>query len=265
MSVSWLRRLGRFGLEVLAGLGRISVFTYHTGRWILTRLPSRRVLVPQMYEVGVRSVPVVLATGCFVGMVLAVQMYQQLHKLNAESAAGPITNIAIVKQLGPVLAAVVLAGRVGGAMAAELGTMRVTEQIDALRAMGADPVRYLVVPRFLACLLLIPVLTVFGDAIGALGGYLVSVKALGITSHYYMEQSRTIMENWDIFVGLIKSVFFGALIAIICCYKGFRAEGGAAGVGRATTVAFVASFISILVVNFFLEVLLRFIYNFYIA
>jgi len=150
-------------------------------------------------------------------------------------------------------------------MAAELGTMRVTEQIDALRAMGADPVRYLVVPRFLACLLLIPVLTVFGDAIGALGGYLVSVKALGITSHYYMEQSRSIMENWDIFVGLIKSVFFGALIAIICCYKGFRAEGGAAGVGRATTVAFVASFISILVVNFFLEVFLRFIYNFYIA
>lgn len=265
MSVGWLRRLGRWGLEVLAGLGRISVFTYRTLRWVFTRLPRRRVLIPQMYEVGVRSVPVILATGSFVGMVLAVQMYQQLHKLNAESAAGPIINIAIVKQLGPVLAAVILAGRIGGAMAAELGTMRVTEQIDALKAMGADPVRYLVVPRFLACLLLIPVLTVFGDAIGALGGYLISVKALGITSHYYLEQTRTIMENWDIFVGLIKSVFFGALIAIISCYKGFRAQGGAAGVGRATTVAFVASFISILVVNFFLEVLLRFIYNFYVA
>jgi len=265
MSASWLRGLGRFGLEVLAGLGRISLFTYHILRWIFTSLPRRRVLVPQMYEVGVRSIPVVLATGSFVGMVLAVQMYQQLHKLNAESAAGPIINIAIVKQLGPVLAAVILAGRIGGAMAAELGTMRVTEQIDALKAMGSDPVRYLVVPRFLACLLLIPVLTVFGDAIGALGGYLVSVKALGITSHYYMEQTRTIMENWDIFVGLVKSVFFGALIAIICCYKGFTAEGGAAGVGRATTVAFVASFISILVVNFFLEVLFRFVYNFYIA
>ena len=265
MSISWIEGLGRGVLDVLAGLGRISIFTYRTVRWVLTRLPNRRILIPQMYEVGVRSVPVVLATGSFVGMVLAVQMYQQLHKLNAESGAGPIINIAIVKQLGPVLAAVILAGRIGGAMAAELGTMRVTEQIDALRAMGADPIRYLVVPRFLACLLLIPVLTVFGDAIGALGGYLVSVKALGITSHYYMEQTRAIMENWDIFVGLVKSVFFGALIAIICCYKGFRAEGGAAGVGRATTVAFVASFISILVVNFFLEVLFRNIYNFYIA
>lgn len=265
MRSAWFTRLGLACLDVLAGLGRISTFTFRTLAWIFTRPPGRRVVVPQMFEVGVRSVPVVLATGSFVGMVLAVQMFQQLHKLNAESAAGPIINIAIVKQLGPVLAAVILAGRVGGAMAAELGTMRVTEQIDALRAMGADPIRYLVVPRFLACLLLIPILTIFGDAIGALGGYLVSVKALGITAHFYMEQTRSIMENWDILVGLLKSVFFGALIAIICCYKGFQASGGAAGVGRATTVAFVASFISILVVNFFLEVLLRFVYNFYIA
>jgi phospholipid/cholesterol/gamma-HCH transport system permease protein len=248
---------------MLAGLGRVSIFTGQILSWIVTSLPRRRVLVPQMFEVGVRSVPVVMATGSFVGMVLAVQMYQQLHKLNADSAAGPIINIAIVKQLGPVLAAVIIAGRVGGAMAAELGTMRVTEQVDALRVMGADPVRYLVVPRFLACLVLVPMLTVVGDAVGALGGYLISVKALGITSGYYIQQTRNIMENWDIFVGLAKSAAFGALIGIICCYKGFHAKGGAAGVGRATTVAFVASFIAILVVNFFLEVLFRFLYNFY--
>jgi len=262
---TWLRAVREALGDIMAGLGRIAIFTGQTVRWIVTSLPRRRVLVPQMYEVGVRSVPVVLATGGFVGMVLAVQMYQQLHKLNADSAAGPIINIAVVKQLGPVLAAVIIAGRVGGAMAAELGTMRVTEQIDALRVMGADPLRHLVVPRFLACLLLVPLLTVVGDAVGALGGYLISVEALGIPSSHYLQQTRNIMENWDIFVGLAKSVFFGALIAIICCYKGFNAEGGAAGVGRATTAAFVASFISILMVNFFLEVLSRFIYNFYIA
>ena len=256
--------LAESGITVLGGLrelGRMTRFALSMFYWIFVSLPPRRIIIPVMYEVGVRSVPVVLATGMFVGMVLAVQMYGQLHRLGAENAAGMIINVSMVKELGPVLAAVILAGRVGGAMAAELGTMRVTEQIDALTSMGADPIRYLVVPRFLATVLLIPILTVISDAIGVFGGWLVSCKALGINSFFYWSNTRDILENWDIAAGIIKSFFFGGIIALISCYKGFTCGAGAEGVGRATTIAFVNTFISILVANFFLAVLMRHIYN----
>ena len=243
----------------------MSLFSAHTLRGLFTTLPPRHTLVRLMYSIGVRSVPVVLATGGFVGMVLAVEMGQQLHKMNAETTAGPIINIAMLKELGPVLAGVMLAGRIGGAMAAELGTMKVTEQIDALRAIGADPIYYLVVPRFLSCIFLIPILTIFADFVGVLGGYGVMVWALGVDAHGYWELSRQIVENWDIFCGILKSFVFGAFIAIICCYKGFAAGEGAEGVGRATTEAFVFSFVAILVLDFFLVVLLRFIYGMFIV
>jgi phospholipid/cholesterol/gamma-HCH transport system permease protein len=240
-------------------VGNISIFAAKTFYWSIVKPPSVRVVIPLMYEIGVRSVPVILGTGSFIGMVLAVQMFTQMHKLGVEAWAGPVINVAMVKEIGPVLAAVILAGRIGGAMAAELGTMRVTEQIDALRSMGTDPIQYLVVPRFYACFLLIPILTIISDFIGALCGYLVSTKALGVSSFYYIVETQKFLESWDIAVGIIKSFFFGAFIAIICCYKGFHARGGAEGVGRATTSAFVAAFVAILVSNFFLAVLLRFI------
>ena len=255
----WLAWMGSKVISVLNGMGSISVFAARTFYWSLVKLPPRRVVIPLMYEIGVRSVPVVLSTGSFIGMVLAVQMYTQMHEIGVEAWAGPIITVSMVKELGPVLAAVILAGRIGGAMAAELGTMRVTEQIDALRSMGTDPIRHLVVPRFYACFLLIPILTIISGFVGAFCGYLLSVKALGIPSFYYIQETLNFLEFWDICVGIIKSFFFGAFIAIICCYKGFNARGGAEGVGQATTSAFVATFVTILVSNFFLAVLLRFI------
>jgi len=255
----WLAWVGSEVISILNGMGSISAFTARTFYWSLVKPPPRRVLIPLMYQIGVRSVPVIVASGAFIGMVLAVQMYTQMRKLGVEAWAGPVITVSMVKELGPVLAAVILAGRIGGAMAAELGTMRVTEQIDALRSMGTDPIRHLVVPRFYACFLLIPILTIISGFVGAFCGYLVSVKALGISSFYYIQETRNFLEFWDISVGIIKSFFFGAFIAIICCYKGFNARGGAEGVGQATTSAFVATFVTILVSNFFLAVLLRFI------
>ncbi len=253
--------MGRRTLDAVCGLGRVSLFARDMLYWTFTSLPSRRVAFPLFYEVGVRSLPVVLVTGTFIGMVLAVQMFSHLHRLGAQNATGMIINLSMVKELGPVLAAVILAGRVGGAMAAELGTMRVTEQIDALSAIGANPIRHLVVPRFLATLLLTPILTVFSDAIGVLGGWFVSTQALGINSFFYWENSRTLVVPYDVWVGLTKSVVFGALIGLISCYKGFHSKPGAEGVGRAATMAFVTTFIAILVSNFFLAVLMRHIYN----
>ncbi|KPJ58440.1 MAG: hypothetical protein AMS15_08395 [Planctomycetes bacterium DG_23] len=255
----WLARMGSKLISALDGMGSISIFTAKSFYLSLVKVPSARVVIPLMYEIGVRSVPVILGTGSFIGMVLAVQMFTQMHKLGVDAWVGPVINVAMVKEIGPVLAAVILAGRVGGAMAAELGTMRVTEQIDALRSMGTDPIQYLVVPRLYACFLLIPILTIISDFIGAVCGYLVSTKAFGVSSFYYIQETKEYLEYWDIAVGIIKSFFFGAFIAIICCYKGFNARGGAEGVGRATTSAFVATFVTILVSNFFLAVLLRFI------
>ncbi|HUV40002.1 MAG TPA: ABC transporter permease, partial [Planctomycetota bacterium] len=206
-----------------------------------------------------------LITGAFIGMVLAVQMHSQLLRMGAQNATGMIINVSMVKELGPVLAAVILAGRVGGAMTAQLGTMRVTEQIDALDAMGVNPVRHLAAPRFLVTFFLTPLLTAFSDLIGVVGGWLVSTQGLGIPSHYYWDNSARVLEPWDVYVGIVKSFIFGAIIGLAACHKGFHCEGGAEGVGRATTRAFVASFISILVSNFFLTLLFQHIYEVFVA
>lgn len=240
-------------LSAVGGAGRFAKFSAAAMRGLLVERPRRRLMLPLVMEIGLRSVPVVLATGAFVGMVLSVQIYGQLHKMGAETLSGAIINYSIVAELGPVLAAVILAGRIGGAMAAELGTMKVTEQLDALRTLGADPINYLVTPRFLACLLLVPMLTLYSDAIGVLGGYVMSVKYFGISEYYYWHQTKQYLENWDLMVGVIKSFYFGGTIGLVCCFKGFQAGQGAEGVGRATTQAFVASFIAILVGNFFLS------------
>jgi phospholipid/cholesterol/gamma-HCH transport system permease protein len=176
--------------------------------------------------------------------------------MHMESRLGSVINISLVKELGPVLAAVMLAGRVGCAIAAELGTMRVTEQIDALRALGADPIRHLVVPRFLACVLLIPTLTVLGDATGMLGGGLFATKALGIDEFYFWHHTFRFITAYDFLSGLVKSVFFGGTIAIVACHRGFHCGAGAEGVGRAATETFVLSFVLILALDFMLGVVI---------
>ncbi len=253
---TFIHSLGRFVIDVVTDVGDLTLFTLNMVSWLVRGLPKRGVLMRCFYEVGVRSLPVVLVTGLFIGMVLAIQSYDQFHMMRMESRLGAIINVSLVKELGPVLAAVMLAGRVGGAMAAELGTMKVTEQIDALRALGANPTQYLVVPRFLACFLLIPMLTAFADAIGVLGGWLLSVTMLDIDSTFYWYHSNKYVTIYDICGGLMKSMFFGAAIAMISCNRGFNCGSGAEGVGRAATDSFVLSFVVILGLDFFLGLVL---------
>jgi len=215
----------------------------------------------QMFTIGVKSVPVIMITGAFVGMILAIQAYDQLAGMGLEERLGVLINISVVKELGPILAAVMLAGRVGGALTAELGTMNVTEQIAAVRSMGCDPVKYLVAPRVLACLLLTPVLIIFADLLGITAGYFISVIQLEINSKAYLQYSAAGVEMWDLSVDIAKGLFFGTAIAVISCYKGFTCKEGAQGVGQACTEAFVASFISILGLNFVFALVTKAIYT----
>lgn len=252
--------LGEVVVGWLVGLGDIGLFVLRTVRWLMTRLPRQETLIPNFYQIGVLSLPVVALTGTFIGMVLAVQSYSQFHKLHLEAQLGAVINMSLVRELGPVLAATMLAGRVGSAMAAELGTMRVTEQIDALTSMGANPIHYLVVPRFLGCLLLIPALTIMADFMGVMGGAVYCTAILNIESYHYWENSRHFVGNFDLFAGVFKSTFFGAAISLISCYRGFHCEPGAEGVGRAATAAFVYSFVVILFLDLILAIILDAVY-----
>ncbi|MHC4265861.1 MAG: MlaE family ABC transporter permease [Planctomycetota bacterium] len=251
-------------LTGIANLGRF--FSFNTQSilasfWSCTKSDTYPLIWNQMNIIGVRSVPVIMITGAFVGMTLAVQIYDQLAGMGLEEHMGALINVSVVKELGPVLAAVMLAGRIGGALTAELGTMNVTEQIDAIRSMGTDPIRYLVAPRLLACLLLTPFLIIYADLMGVVGGALVSFFQLGINSSAYWNFSAQGVELWDVVVGITKGLFFGGAIASISCYKGFTCKEGAEGVGRACTEAFVASFITILALDFVLAVIFKSIYN----
>jgi phospholipid/cholesterol/gamma-HCH transport system permease protein len=258
-NTSLRRLLARKVADGLADLGDLSLFTAQVLSGILWRF-GRGTLLPIFHAVGVRSIPVVMITGTFIGMVLAVQAYGQFNQMGLATRLGGIINISVVRELGPVLAATMLAGRVGSAMAAELATMRITEQIDALACLGANPVRYLAAPRFLACVLLIPLLTVLANFMGVLGGALISIEVFHIEAHYYWENTQGYVGMWDLVTGLIKPTFFGAAIAVISCHRGFHSEAGAEGVGRAATRAFVASFIAILALDFFLAMLLNNLY-----
>ena len=253
--------LGAVIIEWISVVGEVSMFVARTMSWLFTRLPRRETLLPNFYQVGVLSLPVVALTGTFIGMVLAVQSYAQFRGFGLESRLGAMINLTLLRELGPVLAATMLAGRVGSAIAAELGTMRVTEQIDALASMGANPIQYLVVPRFLACLLLIPALTIMADFMGVVGGAFYSIFVLDIDSFHYWHNSQRFVGLYDLFTGIFKSVFFGATIALISCHRGFNCDPGAEGVGRAATAAFVHSFVIILMLDFFLGVLLDAVYQ----
>ncbi|MBW3542456.1 MAG: ABC transporter permease [Planctomycetes bacterium] len=252
--------MGRTALDAVAAVGDVALFAARMTGGMLSGLPRKGVLLPCMHQIGVLSIPVVLVTGLFIGMVLAVQTYDQFHFLRMETRLGAVINVSLVKELGPVLAATMLAGRVGSSIAAELGTMRVTEQIDALRALGANPIQHLVVPRFLACFLLIPMLTALADGIGIAGGWFFSTQVLDINSFHYWFHAESYVTGYDVLSGLFKSVFFGAAIAVIACHRGFHCGAGAEGVGRAATEAFVASFVAILALDFFLGVFVNSLY-----
>jgi phospholipid/cholesterol/gamma-HCH transport system permease protein len=245
----------------LAQLGEISIFGLRTAAWGMRRLPSRGTFLSSCYFVGVRSVPVVAITGLFIGMVLAVQSFSDFDRLGFGSRLGAIINISVVRELGPVLAATMIAGRVGCAMAAELGTMRITEQIDAMTCLGANPLHYLVLPRVLACTLLTPLLTIVADCMGIVGGALICLHIYGVEPHYYWMHARDYVAFTDVLNGLTKALFFGLAISLISCYRGFHCRPGAEGVGRAATESFVLSFISILVLDFFLAMFLSNVSN----
>ncbi len=264
MPVAQIERIGREANNTLAAFGDFSIFCARTFRWLWGwfHWKNVRLLFPLMYEVGVRSVPVISVTGAFIGMVMAVETFTQFQSIGQEERIGSIISLSVVKQIGPVLAAVMLAGRIGGALTAELGTMNVTEQLDALRVMGSDPIRYLVVPRFVVCMILLPVLTIYSDLLGILGGWVISTKFLGVADQPYWAYAAQGVDSWQILEGVFKSFFFGGAIGLISCYKGFTCGSGASGVGRACTESFVQSFIAIIVLNFFFARLLQ---NLYIA
>ena len=259
-----LDTIGEKSIQAVSLLGRFARFAHRSHTCSLKSFFQPRMyslIWTQMHLIGVRSVPVVMITGAFVGMVLAVQAYDQLAGMGLEEHLGVLINISVVKELGPVLAAVMLAGRVGGALTAELGTMNVTEQIAAVESMGTDPVMYLVAPRLLACLLLTPLLIVYADLMGILGGYVVSVIQMKINAAAYWDFSAQGVGLWDVSTGVLKGVFFGGAIATISCYKGFTCKEGAQGVGQACTEAFVGSFITILALNFVFAVIANAVYS----
>jgi phospholipid/cholesterol/gamma-HCH transport system permease protein len=247
--------------DLLAEMGEQALFVFKVIGWSFRR-PARGTFLPVFYNIGVNSVPVVCVTGLFIGAVLAVQAFGQFASIGMKEQLGGIVNASVVRELGPVLAATMLAGRVGSAMAAELATMRVTEQIDALACLGSNPLHHLVVPRFLACVLLIPLLTILADFMGVMGGALITIRVFHVDAHHYWVNAQPYVRNWDLTVGLIKPMFFGGAIALIACYRGFNSEPGAEGVGRAATAAFVRGFIAVLALDFFLALFLNNLYDY---
>ena len=243
--------------EWLTGLGRITLLARETIASALTFRFSRRDVLYQIYFIGIKSQSVVLVTGAFTGMVLAAQTYFQFHKVKMDTATLAVVSVSMCSELGPVLTALMVSGRVGAAIAAELGTMRVTEQIDALRTLATHPVDYLVVPRLIASNIALPLLTVESMAIGIAASYVVGVGLLGIEPTYAWWNMLKYSHNSDVMIGMIKSVVYGGIIALIGCYKGLSCSVGAEGVGRATTEAVVYSSITILVCNFFLTLVLE--------
>jgi phospholipid/cholesterol/gamma-HCH transport system permease protein len=247
--------------DVVCALGDLAIFAGRTAAWAVYRWPARSTLLRSLYAIGASSVPVVAITGTFIGLALAVQSYSQFNKVGLATFLGSIINVSIVRELGPVLAGTMLAGRVGSAMAAELATMRITEQTDALACLGANPIHYLVVPRVLACVLLIPLLTVFADFMGIMAGALVCTRIYHVDVHHYWQHAQAFVGLWDILTSLVKAMFFGAAIGVLSCHRGFRSRAGAEGVGRAATEAFVVSFIAILALDFFLALFLNNLYD----
>jgi phospholipid/cholesterol/gamma-HCH transport system permease protein len=251
----------RWITEWLEGLGRITLLAKESVASLLTFRVAWRDLIYQVYFTGVKSQSVVLITGAFTGMVLCAQTYFQFHKVKMDTATLAVVSISMCSELGPVLTGLMVAGRVGAAFAAELGTMRVTEQIDALRTLATHPVDYLVVPRLLALHIALPLLAAEAIAVGVGAGYLVGVRLLGIDPTYAWYNMLRYTNADEVVVGLIKAVIFGGIVALIGCYKGLSCGEGAEGVGRATTEAVVYSSITILILNFFLTLVLGQIFH----
>ena len=241
--------------NMFSGIGRVGTLC---GRALLSlvRKPLEKdIFVQQLEDIGVRSLPVVSLTAAFGGLVFGLQTYIGFHRYigsGSEAYGGPIISLGLTKELIPILVGLMVTGRVGSSIAAEIGTMKITEQIDALYSLGADPVRYLVAPRILASFLMVPALVLYGDVIGIACGYFYNVM-LGVNRHIYLRNTLLYLELWDVATGLIKAAVFGIVIAVVGCWQGLEARGGAEGVGRATTRTVVFASVAILILNFFLS------------
>ena len=233
-------------MELFWYTGSLCLLFVQTVGGLLSRPLRTKAVVYELWKIGVKSWFIVALSSLFIGMVLAFQSAYQMQKLSAEIYIASLVGLSVVREIGPVITALIVAGRVGSAIAAELGTMRVTEQIDALVTLAADPVRFLVVPRFLALIVALPILTLWADAVGILGGFLIGTMKLSILPSLYWKMTTIPLMFKDLASGLLKSFIFGIIICIVSCFEGFRAEGGAEGVGRATTVAVVTSFLLII-------------------
>lgn len=237
-------------------VGEVSLLLSKVFKNMFKKPWERKVFIQQLEEIGVRSLPLVSLTAAFVGLAFGLHTYVSFHRYigpGSEAYGGPMLSLGLTKEFIPILVGIMVTGRVGSAIAAEIGTMKITEQIDALFSLGADSTRYLVVPRVLACFIMLPCLTMYGDIIGIAGGFFYNVYIMGVNRILYIRSTVHYVELWDIAGGLIKAAVFGVIIALIGCWQGLRAEGGAEGVGKATTKTVVIASISILIVNFFLS------------
>jgi phospholipid/cholesterol/gamma-HCH transport system permease protein len=251
-----LAPIGRSAIGLAGEVGRVSLFVKDGLLQGLTPTIYFRQIAEQILKIGYFSLPVVGLTAFFTGGALALQIYLGSSRFNAESLVASIVALGITRELGPVLAGLMVAGRVGASIAAELGTMRVTEQIDALVTLATNPFKYLVGPRVLAAVVTLPILVGIGDTIGIMGGYIVGTRSLGFNGYAYIKNTADFLQVGDVTSGLIKAAVFGFIIAVMGCYHGFNSKGGAAGVGRATTNAVVSAAILILASNFVLTSLL---------
>lgn len=249
--------IGGMTIGSLREAGRISIFFFRFLNQLIRFPLYLRLTLKQCELVGFNSLPIVLLTAFFTGGVLALQSYNGFDNAAiASSQLGSVVALSMLRELGPVLASLMVAGRVGAAIAAELGTMKVTEQIDALVTLATNPIKYLVVPRVLACIITVPMLVAIANVVGIFGGYLVATESLDMNAATYLENSFRSVGMDDISLGMVKAVVFGAIVGIMGCYHGYSTRGGAEGVGRATTVAVVYSSVAILVADYFITALM---------
>ncbi|QQG36566.1 MAG: ABC transporter permease [Micavibrio aeruginosavorus] len=245
-------RIGRTLMAFLQVTGRLGLFIGESISHVFRPPFFPKLVARQFMDIGYYSLPVVGMTALFTGMVLALQSYTGFSRFNAESAIAGVVVLSVTRELSPVLAGLMVAGRVGAAIAAEIGTMRVTEQIDALVTLSVNPFKYLIAPRVIAGTLMLPLLVLIGDIIGVYGGYIVSIHKLGFNPNSYLTQTWDILENMDVISGLVKAAAFGFIVSLMGCYHGFNSQRGAQGVGAATTNAVVSSSILILIFNYVL-------------
>lgn len=250
--MNFFATIGRVTLAAFQQIGQLSLFIVSSVTGLLRPPVYWRLIGQQVLRIGYYSLPVVGLTAFFTGGVLALQIYIGSDRYGAEAFVPQIVVLGITRELGPVIAGLMVAGRVAAAIAAELGTMRVTEQIDALTTLSTNPIKYLVVPRLVASVLTLPLLVAIADSIGVFGGYVVATKSLGFNGYVYLKNSVDFVTNEDVYSGLIKAAVFGFIIALMGCYNGFNSKGGAQGVGTATTNAVVAASILILAANYVL-------------